>query len=75
MAGMRKIIEKMKCQPNGISLREADRVLVAHGYRLDRQKGSHRQYINQSGDVLTVVDNSPLKKAYVTAILERIGEN
>ncbi|MDR2181825.1 MAG: type II toxin-antitoxin system HicA family toxin [Treponema sp.] len=65
----------MKRQPNGISPREADRVLTAHGYRLDRQKGSHCQYINQSGDVLTSPDRNPLKKVYVTAILERIGEN
>ncbi|MDR2181609.1 MAG: type II toxin-antitoxin system HicA family toxin [Treponema sp.] len=49
--------------------------MTAHGYRLDRQKGSHCQYINQSGDVLTVPDRNPLKKVYVTAILERIGEN
>ncbi|MDR1150002.1 MAG: type II toxin-antitoxin system HicA family toxin [Spirochaetaceae bacterium] len=75
MAGVEKIIEKMKRQPNGISLQEADRVLAAHGYRLDRQKGSHCQYINQNGDVLTVVKKNTLKKVYVTAILERIGEN
>ncbi|MDR0721301.1 MAG: type II toxin-antitoxin system HicA family toxin [Treponema sp.] len=65
----------MKRQPNGITLHEAERVLIAHGYRLDRQKGSHCQYINQRGDVLTVVNNSPLKKACVTAILERIGDS
>ena len=64
----------MKNQPNGIIPQEADRVLSANGYRLDRQKGSHCQYVNVSGDVLTVVYSNPLKKAYVTAILERIGE-
>ena len=61
-------------QPNGISPQEADRVLSAYGYRLDRQKGSHCQYVNKSGDVLTIVHSNQLKKAYVTAILERIGE-
>ena len=61
-------------QPNGISPEEAGRVLSAYGYRLDRQKGSHCQYLNKSGDVLTVVYSNPIKKAYVTAILERIGE-
>jgi predicted RNA binding protein YcfA (HicA-like mRNA interferase family) len=75
MPGVEKIVEKMKRQPNGISPQEADRVLTAHGYRLDRQKGSHCHYINQNGDVLTVAKKSPLKKVYVTAILERIGEN
>jgi hypothetical protein len=31
--------------------------------------------LTKSGDVLTVVAKNPLKKVYVTAILERIGEN
>jgi predicted RNA binding protein YcfA (HicA-like mRNA interferase family) len=75
MASVEKIVEKMKNQPNGITPHEADRVLTAHGYRLDRQRSSHCQYINQSGDVLTIVNKNPLKKVYVTAILERIGEN
>jgi len=74
MASLEKLIQKMKNQPNGISLEEADRVLKANGYRLDRRKGSHCQYINKSGDVLTVVYSKPLKKVYVIAILERIGE-
>jgi predicted RNA binding protein YcfA (HicA-like mRNA interferase family) len=74
MASVEKIVEKMKNQPHGITPREADRVLAAHGYRLDRQRSSPCQYINQSGDVLTVVAQNPLKKVYVTAILERIGE-
>ena len=74
MASIEKIINKMQNQPNGISLQEADKVLSANGYRLDRQKGSHCQYINKFGDVLTVVRSNPLKKVYVIAILERIGE-
>jgi predicted RNA binding protein YcfA (HicA-like mRNA interferase family) len=74
MANVKKIIQKMINQPNGIIPQEADRVLSAHGYRLDRQNGSHCQYVNHSGDVLTVRKTNPLKKAYVVAILERIGE-
>ncbi|MDR2343055.1 MAG: type II toxin-antitoxin system HicA family toxin [Spirochaetaceae bacterium] len=73
MASVEKIVEKMKNQPNGITPREADKVLAAHGYRFDRQRSSHCQYINQSGDVLVVVAKNPLKKVYVTAILERIS--
>ena len=74
MASIKKVIQKMKNQPNGILPQEADRVLNAYGYRLDRQRSSHCQYVNSNGDVLTVVYSSPLKKVYVTAILERIGE-
>ncbi|MGI6406814.1 MAG: type II toxin-antitoxin system HicA family toxin [Syntrophaceticus sp.] len=73
MAGVEKIINKMKRQPNGIRMSEANKVLTAKGYRLDRQKGSHRQYINPSGDVITIKDESPLKAVYVKDILSRIS--
>ena len=52
---------------------EADKVLTATGYRLDRQKGSHRQYINSGGDVITIKDESPLKAVYIKDILRRIS--
>ena len=68
-----KLIEKMLSQPNGIRMDEADKVLREHGYRLDRQKGSHRQYINKSGDVITIKDETPLKAVYVKDILRRIS--
>jgi predicted RNA binding protein YcfA (HicA-like mRNA interferase family) len=74
MAHEDKIIKKMKDQPHGIRMDEADRVLTSSGYRLDRQRGSHRQYVNKRGDVITVKESNPLKKSYVVAILERIGE-
>ena len=72
MANVDKIIEKMQQQPNGIKMNEADKVLRANGYRLDRQKGSHRQYINNNGDVITIKDENPLKAVYVKDILHRI---
>lgn len=74
MAGIQKIIEKMKQQPNGIRPEEAERVLKAYGYNPVRQKGSHRHYLNQGGDLITVKIETPLKKVYVVDILTRIGE-
>jgi predicted RNA binding protein YcfA (HicA-like mRNA interferase family) len=74
MASVDKIIQKMKNQPNGISLEEAARVLAANGYHFNRQKGSHCHYVNKNGDVVTIANQNPLKKAYVTDVLERIGE-
>lgn len=74
VASVEKIIQKMKNQPNGIRVEEVHKVLTAFGYRLDRQRGSHRQYINTTGDVITIKDESPLKKAYVKDVLNRIGE-
>ena len=73
MASVEKIIQKMKNQPNGIRMTEADKVLTTFGYRLDRQKGSHRQYINEAGDVITVKEENPLKAVYVKDILRRTG--
>lgn len=72
MANVDKVIEKMRRQPNGIRMEDADKVLCASGYRLDRQKGSHRQYINAAGDVITIKDDNPLKAVYVKDILRRI---
>ena len=71
MPSVEKIIEKMKNQPNGIRLQEADKVLMAIGYRLDRQKGSHRQYINTVGNVITnEFVGGHLNKAIVGATAE-----
>jgi len=69
---VKKIIEKMKKQPHGIRLAEAEKVLTAYGYHFTRQRGSHRRYANKTGDYLTLKE--PLKISYVTEILERIGE-
>ena len=74
MAGVDKIVAKMKRQPNGIRIEEADSVLRYYGYDFDRQKGSHRQYINADGDVLTIVERKPtIKSFYVGEILSRLG--
>jgi predicted RNA binding protein YcfA (HicA-like mRNA interferase family) len=75
VAGIKKLIQKMKDQPNGIILEEVDRVLRHYGYQCKRIESSHRQYINLIGDVITIVAKGQIKKAYITAILERIGEN
>ena len=74
MAGIEKIIIKMKNQPNGIRLQEADKVLDFSGYRFHRQKGSHRHYINSKGDVITIKADTPLKACYVKDILRRVED-
>lgn len=72
MSNIEKIIDKMKNQPNGIRLQEADKVLYFIGYRFDRQKGSHRQYINTEGDVITIKADNTLKACYIKDILKRM---
>ena len=74
IATIEKILEKMKRQPNGIRVTEADKILTHFGYRFDRQKGSHRQYINKSGDVITIKEENPLKAVYIKDILRRVQE-
>lgn len=71
----KKLIEKMKQQPNGIRPEEIDKVLTAYGYIPARQKGSHKHYLNkETGDLITIKQENPLKKAYVVDELNRIEE-
>ena len=75
MPSVEKIIEKMKNQPNGIRPEEVEKVLKSYGYENARQKGSHRQYLNKiTGDLITIKQENPLKKAYINDVLSRIGE-
>lgn len=68
-----KIIDKMIRQPNGIRPEEADKVLADYRYEAVRQKGSHKHYLNkETGDLITIKQENPLKKAYVIDILNRI---
>jgi len=75
MASVDKIVAKMKRQPNGIRFDEGAKVLHYYGYRHLRTKGSHYQYVNDAGNLITVKYSTPnIKKSYVVDILERIGE-
>ena len=75
MPNVEKILQKMKQQPNGIRPEEADKILDAFGYVAVRQKGSHKQYLNkETGDLITIKQENPLKKAYIVDILNRIGK-
>lgn len=75
MSTVDKIIDKMHRQPNGIRAVDAEKVLNAFGYEAVRQRGSHRHYLNKkSGDLVTIKQENPLKKAYVEDILNRIGK-
>ncbi len=75
MPSVDKIISKMHDQPNSIRPSEAEKVLAASGYFPVRQKGSHKHYLNSNtGDLITVKQESPLKKVYVVDILNRIGK-
>ena len=75
MASADKLVAKMKRQPNGIRFEEGTKVLVHYGYEHIRTKGSHYQYGNENGDLITIKHSTPnIKKSYVIDILKRIGE-
>ena len=43
--------------------------------KLKQRSGtSHRQFINEQGDVITIKEDNPLKAVYVKDVLKRIGE-
>lgn len=63
VAGVKKIIEKMKNQPSGIRFEEAEKVLNYYGYYQVRAKGSHRQFRNADGDLTTVQYDNPIGKS------------
>lgn len=75
MAGVEKILLKMKNQPNGITYNEAEKVLEAYDYKFIRQKGSHCHFRNANGDLITIKKDTPtLKAAYIKDILSRIDK-
>ena len=75
MPSVKKLVEKMKNQPNGIRPEEADKVLKAYGFEATRMKGSHKFYEHLSTREAIILQwKSPLKRAYVEEILKKIGE-
>lgn len=75
MPNVKKLIDKMNQQPNGVRPEEVEKVLGAYGYIPVRQKGSHKQYLNkETGDVITIKQENPLKKVYVMDVLNRLEE-
>ncbi len=75
MPDINKLILKMKRQPNGIRFNELEKVLEYNGYKMKPKRGtSHRQFINEEGDVITIKEENPLKAVYVKDVLKRIGE-
>ena len=64
----------MNNQPNEIRHEEASKVLEYYGYKLERQKGSHMQFVNDNRDVFTLKRESSLKAVYVKEILARISK-
>ena len=73
MSSMDKLLLKMERQPNGIRFQELEKVLEFYGYRIKAKTGtSHRHFINQDGNVITIKEENPLKAIYIKDVLKRI---
>ena len=78
MSNIDKLILKMKRQPNGIRFQELAKVLEFYGYTLKTKTGtSHRQFINQDGNVITIkagIDRKNYNKTIevITKVLDQV---
>ena len=73
MASVERLIEKMERQPHGVRYEEAKKVLEGYGYKVTSKNGSHRNFRNSNGDLLTIKEDTPtIKKHYVDKILSRV---
>ncbi|MCL2859339.1 MAG: type II toxin-antitoxin system HicA family toxin [Oscillospiraceae bacterium] len=76
MPSVEKIIQKMKNQPNGIILQEAEKVLKNFGYQKQRTKGSHNIFYNDMDESINIPvhGKGQIKPIYVKKILDKIEE-
>lgn len=75
MAGVDKLVDKMKRQPKNIKFAEAEKVLRAYGYELTRVKDSHHIFRNETtGDRWSLPFQKPLKPYLIKELLKRIEE-
>lgn len=61
MAGVDKLVKKMKNRPNGVRFGEIVKVLEHHGYIMVRVSGSHHHFRNENGDVITIPKSESCK--------------
>lgn len=76
MAGVDKLVDKMRRQPTNMTFTEVKKVLEAYGYEEKRVRGSHHVFKHeQTGDRWPLPNRKPLKPYYVRETLKRIGED
>ena len=73
MPSVEKLIEKMKKQPSGILLQEAEKVLKSFGYQKQRTKGSHNIFCNDIGEAINIPvhGKGQIKPIYIKKILDK----
>ncbi|NLS27510.1 hypothetical protein S2M10_25060 [Sphingomonas sp. S2M10] len=77
MVRISKLYAQLLNDPRGsVAFRDFERLLEAFGFRLDRTKGSHRQYVHPAAPfVLTVQpDGKDAKRYQVRQFLDMVAE-
>lgn len=75
MSTIKKLIQKMESQPNGIKFQELEKVLNYINFFETRQKGSHKRFKNEkTQESITIPVQNPMKAIYIKKILEIIEE-
>ena len=75
MSTKEKLIKKAINNPASLRFDELKTLLEYFGYEHVRTTGSHTQFRNSSGNVITIKIENPVKPVYVKDALNRIGEN
>ena len=75
MSTKEKLIKKALNNPASLRFDELKTILESSGYQHVRTTGSHAQFRNRSGNVITIKIENPVKPVYVKDALNRIGEN
>lgn len=69
MSRREKLIEKIRARPPEADFKDVRRLLEMHGWRLDRERGSHAYFVNGSQQVCVPrVGGRMVKRIYLDKI-------
>ncbi len=75
MATLDKLIERIRARPPEADFTDVRQVLVAFGWVLDRERGSHAYFTKPGERALSIprVGGRRVKRTYLDLICERLG--
>jgi predicted RNA binding protein YcfA (HicA-like mRNA interferase family) len=74
MVKVDKLLEKMRANPEGWRFAQVERILLAHGFVFQNQRGSDRIYKHPSGRRLFISyhGSGPVYAGYVERVIEAV---
>jgi len=70
MGQKRRLIEKLRSNPNNVSYEELERLLLWCGFTCRKSGGSHRHFKRPGSTTYTVPEHKPVRKCYVLDAIE-----